>query len=263
MSKDNVLGASMNIAGTTNLKVGSTVASTGYSLNDAIVEELRIYNRILTPEEIAFMYNNRYASQSSLAKPVYSTLLTSDNYWESDSKLYSIVHGLAPANFIKKEAGYVNSSGEVTQPSTPLYSVNLGYQNILPASCKLTYQHANGKMVGYTDDPSQGTITVGGNVVIEIEYINGTINVREKPQDIISDSIFYIEFGVQDTIQYTEAGIFDNDDNCVAYATFPVVEFTGIQNQMSLTWIIDHPDSFNPAILDGDIQLDGTLIMDY
>lgn len=257
------------ISSSTNLYIGVDTATLN-KLSNSTLEEFRIYNRVLTPEEISYMYNNKYGTQASLAKPVYSTELSNDNYWESDIIKYrgivDTVHAICPANVVKIEIGYVDSSGSITVPTTfPPYEIDTGYGKLLAGSCKLIYTHINGNTISYMDDPTISGIIVGNETdkTIQLNYDTGIISVRKAPAGINPDSIFYLSFGVDGTIAYTEAGIFDNNDNCIAYTTFPKVELAGVQNQMSVSWIIEDPESYQLKYLNGSLRLDGTIQMNY
>ena len=200
------------------------------------IEEFRVYNRLLSEEEILFMYNSRYGSQASLAKPVFEKRLAEQEIHENENKVYSAVTTAIPVNKVVDRIVYSDASGEVGKTS-----YNLRFDNLAPKFCKLRYEDVGNNLVEFTDIEGDGNIYIDTTLIATVDYANGVVTLEAGfllPMKQLSPIMF--EYTVtDDSVQYTEAGIFDNEDRCVAYATFPKTKYLDLNNHFGVSWLFE------------------------
>lgn len=74
-------------------------------------------------------------------------------------------------------------------------------------------------------------ITLGEEVTLRYSYRK--VSTPDSGTEIRADYYFTIE-----TIEITEAGLFDINDNMIAYATFPPIEFNSSKNHVNIGFLI-------------------------
>lgn len=206
------------------------------------IEEFRVYSRVLTTNEIGFIYDNKYGTQSSLAYPVYSReIFLKEKYYEmisADVEYYGVVTAVeAQRNY--EELGYTNVSSEFTTTYTSTFP------NMIPKNIFLHVQTlGSGDVVVYNevqDDPVTGNFVLDGATLATVDYDTNTITIDVSTLATINpESLVAISYATDYEFEYTEAGVYDDEGKMVAYTTFAPVRFSDMNNHLSLSWIFEN-----------------------
>ena len=241
---DTVLAATISVT-TEDLYIGDN--STNTSPLEGFIEEFRVYSRILTEDEITFIYEKKYGTQSSLAYPIYSRqIFTKEKYFQSESatlQYYGVVTAVeAQRNY--EELGYSNGSGEFT------YSYSATFPNFIPGNIYLHFFTLGSGSIVVTEklrdsiiDKNNGKFYYGGTLDIgDVDYNNNTVTLDfDLIKAVVNpNSLVAISYATDYGFEYTEAGVYDNEGKMVAYTTFAPIKFKDLDNHLSLSWIFEN-----------------------
>ena len=204
-----------------------------------IIEEFRVYNRQLTVEEISFFWENKYGTQSSLAYPIFSReIFTKEKYnqiIDADTSYYGVATAVE-AQRVYEELGYTDIGGLFTLDYTatfPAFVPNNIILNIRTiGSGGVTVENE------VRDDPVTGNFTLGSDIVATVDYDTNIISIDLSTSAIIKpETLVSIFYATDYEFEYTEAGIYDDEDNMVAYTTFAPISYKDMNNHFSLSWV--------------------------
>ena len=124
-----------------------------------------------------------------------------------DDPHFWIIYNVGNRTYITKDDGYGNIAGEKI------------------TSGAIDYEH------GIINIIFSEPITANENVIYRYQY--NKITTPDPNTEIKVDFYFTVQ-----SIEITEAGLFDENDEMIAYATFPPIEFTSSRNHLSMAFII-------------------------
>lgn len=199
---------------------------------NAIVEEARLYNRILSEEEISLLFSTRIGTSKSIACPVFYRPIEIEEYYEDTSAKIKGLSCPIVANRCIEEIGYADATSSYTGSGI------VQHLSMIPGGLKLRIRNASGDIVEVDDDPITGEFVYELETIGTANYSTNTIFVDfSSNANIQAESLIEIDYKTTAAIEYTEAGIFDENDQCVAYTTFAPIRFNNYRNHLSLDWM--------------------------
>lgn len=150
-------------------------------------------------------------------------------------------------DFYYKNTYSVEATGDLT------YSGNVGAINLEPGKVSVTYIIGGTKLIA-TDDGS-GNLT-GSSCTGTINYVSGGYSLTFSIAPAIGTAIDFIfnkkltytpddetdikieYYFLNRPVEITEAGLLDEDNNLLAYATFPAVELDNVKQHLTMSFLV-------------------------
>ena len=193
---------------------------------------------------------------------------SSPNLYTATTDQFGNIKGDKVNGFINFTTGYytLNTYERILRRNEVVYEgatssiigYTTGFGNIEPNTFYLYVYFA--ETISYITDDGNGNLSGTGLISGTINYITGALNATfsgtsDSETDITckyyykrystpdDNTTIYMSYKTNQDIQFTEAGIANQNDDIVAYATFPPAKFYSVLNHLSLQFVVHKTES--------------------